>query len=301
MEQPLQASHKHPDPLTSCTSLDEQAVKELLADKAVTEGRLEIASNVLHDIGNAIVGFGSYITRIRRSLDQTNAESLQKMAEFFTVQQPALSAAIGEEKANAVLKLLNSIADAQKNSQEEIRRSVADQLSIVTHIQEILHIHRQYANGNGVQMKVPINFRAIINDCIAMFFASLEKRNIKVSVSVPDELPEFRAHRPRLMQVMLNILKNSIEAIDINAPEKTISIVMTSAPGLIVIKVQDNGQGFDNATGDHLFQRGFTTKASGSGLGLNSCRAIIESYGGTMSITSEGHAKGALTTISLTI
>jgi signal transduction histidine kinase len=69
----------------------------------------------------------------------------------------------------------------------------------------------------------------------------------------------------------------------------------------LVFQVKDNGHGFDALTGKQLFERGFTTKASGTGLGLDSCRSIIENHGGTIEITSEGFGKGALTTITFKI
>jgi len=65
--------------------------------------------------------------------------------------------------------------------------------------------------------------------------------------------------------------------------------------------VKDSGNGFDEATAVQLFERGFTTKTSGTGLGLHSSMAIVESHAGNMSITSEGPGKGALTTIKFKI
>ena len=70
---------------------------------------------------------------------------------------------------------------------------------------------------------------------------------------------------------------------------------------LLVLQVHDSGNGFDGTIGRQLFERGFTTKSSGTGLGLNSCRAIIESFEGTIDITSEGPGKGALATIAFKI
>jgi signal transduction histidine kinase len=96
-------------------------------------------------------------------------------------------------------------------------------------------------------------------------------------------------------------LKNSIEAIDVNAEEKRISISAKTKDNSVLIQVKDTGHGFDEETGKKLFVRGFTTKASGTGLGLNNCRIIIESHEGTIAITSEGFGKGALTTIEFKI
>ncbi len=281
--------------------LREQAMLQLASDKAIVQGKFEIASNVLHDIGNAVVGFGSHLSRIKRSMEQNNTENLQKLADLFSAQQPVLTTVMGEAKAGAVVSMLNSMAEAQKSNEEETRKSITDQLKIVNHIQEILNIQRQYLNGNQTLEKKSTSLKSIVNDCMSMLFASIDKRGITVSLNVPEGLPVIRGDRTRLMQVILNILKNSIEAIDINAGEKTISLKVSTDDDVLILQVKDSGNGFDAVTGKKLFVRGFTTKASGSGLGLNNCRAIIESHGGAIDIASEGFGKGSVATIKLKI
>jgi signal transduction histidine kinase len=64
------------------------------------------------------------------------------------------------------------------------------------------------------------------------------------------------------------------------------------------LKVKDNGKGFNSETGMQLFQRGFTTKNNGTGLGLYNCRSIIESHAGTFDIKSPGIDLGAEVTIA---
>ena len=279
----------------------EVAIQDLVNEKAVLQGKFEIASNILHDIGNAIVGFGSYINRIRRSLDQVNPANLQKLAEFMSAQQRQLNTVMGDAKAEALVKMLTGINDSQKTLLEEIRKSVTEQHNIITHVQDILTIQRQYVAGNETQKKSPVNLRSIISDCMSMVYASIEKRGIIISMNVPEVLPVIRGDRTRLMQVILNIIKNSIEAIDITASEKKISLCLGIREDRLVFQLKDNGHGFDEATGKQLFERGFTTKASGSGLGLHSCRSIVENHEGTIEITSEGFGKGALTTITFKI
>jgi len=281
--------------------LKENAIMQLIADKAVAQGKYEIASNVLHDIGNAVVGFGSYLNRIKRSLEHNNPENLQKLTGFFTAQQPVLTTIIGDVKASAVVNMLTGITDIQKKNQEEINKSVKEQFSIINHIQEILNIQRQYLNGHSTLERKPTNLCAIINDCMSMLYASIEKRAISVSINIPENLPEIKGDRTKLMQVILNILKNSIEAIDANAEEKRISITAKINDASIALQVKDTGHGFDEETGKKLFVRGFTTKASGTGLGLNNCRIIIESHEGSIRITSDGFGKGASTTLEFKI
>jgi signal transduction histidine kinase len=274
----------------------EQQIAVLL-DKAVAQGKYEIASDVLHDIGNAVVGFGSYLTRIRRLLEEDSPDKLDKLAGFFEAQRQELLMAIGEPKTGAVITLLGSIAKTQRHHREEMRNSITEQLNIISQIQEILNIQRQYISGQESHERKPVNFRTIINDCISMLFASVDKSSISISLDLPEEPPVIKGDRTRLMQLILNILKNSIEAIDIDAAIKTISLRMHRQEGLLVLQVRDSGKGFDEATAARLFQRGFTTKSSGSGLGLYHCRTIAESHEGAIDITSDGPGKGALATI----
>jgi signal transduction histidine kinase len=197
--------------------------------------------------------------------------------------------------------MLNSIIESQNANQEEIGKSITEQLNIITHIQEILNIQRQYDAGYGMQEQKPANLRTILSDCLLMLYASIDKRGINVSMHVTVESPVIPGYRTKLMQVILNILKNSIEAIDTNALNKTISILLQEEGGLLLLQVQDSGNGFDEVTASRIFERGFTTKSSGTGLGLNNCRTIIESHAGTIVISSEGPGKGALTTIQFKI
>lgn len=279
----------------------EQAMKQIELDKAITQGKFEIASDILHDIGNAVVGFGSYLTRIKRVLEQNGLENLENLAMFFKNEQSLIADAIGVDRAAAVIQLLTSILQAQHDSREEMRKSITEQLNIISHIQEILNIQRQYVKGHENQERKSVNLRSVINDCLAMLFASSDKRGIAFSSFITAEHPVVKGDRTKLMQVILNVLKNSIEAITEDNAEKNITIQVDQSVDWIVVKVTDTGCGFDATTAEKLFKRGFTTKTSGTGLGLYNCRSIIESHGGTMTIFSEGPQKGTTVTIKLNL
>ena len=275
----------------------EIAMHQAEVDKAVDQGKFEIASGVLHDIGNAVVGFGSHLTRVRRIQEQSNIDNLTNLANFLSAQQSAIAGAIGVDKANAVVMMLNGIVKAQKTSNDEIKKSITEQLNIISHIQEILNIQRQYVTGKDAQERKPVNLRSIINDCMAMLFASFDKRNIDVAINIPEGLPVLKGDRTKLMQVILNLLKNSLEAIDIKAIEKKITINVSQELQLLVITIEDTGIGFDEETGKKLFSRGFTTKSSGSGIGLYNCMKILESHNASMQLTSKGLGMGSETVI----
>lgn len=276
---------------------EEQAMHQANLDSAVAQGKFEIASEVLHDIGNAVVGFGSYLTRISRSMEQNNIENLHNVAGFLKAQQAAFATVLGDQKAAALLDLMEGIAGAQKDSYEEINRSIGEQLNIISHIQEILTIQRHYVTGHGAPERKPVQLKEVINDCRSMLFASYDKKGIAFIFNPADHIPMIRGDRTKLMQVILNLLKNSIEAIDIDAPEKRISVELLLQDNVLQLIIKDTGKGFDSVTAASLFDRGFTTKNTGTGLGLYNCRSIIESHAGAIHINSEGPGLGATTLI----
>ena len=277
--------------------LEEKAMQQVKLDNAVAQGKFEIASEVLHDIGNAVVGFGSYLTRIGRAMELDNVKNLENTSVFLKSQQAALAAALGEQKAAALLNLIDGIARSEKDSQTEIRRAITEQLNIVGHIQEILNIQRHYVTGRGTPERKPVSLKEIIHDCQSMLFASYDKKGIAFSFNAPKQVPLIKGDRTKLMQVILNLLKNSIEAIDLDAPKKNISIELMPKDEILELTIIDSGKGIDTATAAHIFERGFTTKNTGTGLGLYNCKSIIESHAGSIDVTSKGPGLGTTTLI----
>ena len=279
----------------------EQERHDAELEKAVAQGKFEIASDFMHDIGNAVVGFGSYLTRIRRLQYEERSDNLQNLAKFFEKQRAAITIAIGEAKANALVKMLNSMAQTQKANQAEINQSITEQLNIISNIQEILNIQRQYVTGHETQERKPVNMRHIINDSLSMLFASVEKTGIEVSLNISQELPIIKGDRTKLIQVLLNVLRNSIEAIDNNSREKVITIIVHAKAGKLIVETEDSGHGFNKEISDQLFKKGYTTKTGASGLGLYSSRTIMESHEGSIYVTSAGEGKGAVATLEFKV
>ena len=281
-------------------ALNEELVeqKEHEMEKAIAQGKFEIASEVLHDIGNALVGFGSYLNRISRATENNNLDTLQNLIIFLKSQQTAIAGSIGPDKANALVTITEGISQSLNINKAEMGTSIKELLNITTHVQEILNIQRQFVRGHaGVHERKPVNLANIIEDCIAMLHTSFDKKGILLKTDIEHSNPVIKGDHTKLMQVMLNVLKNSVEAIQFDAPEKRIDIILTATDHSIEIKIRDNGQGFSSDIGSRFFERGFTTKVSGTGLGLYNCKSIVESHSGTFELESDGQGKGSVTTI----
>jgi len=276
--------------------LEKQKEQEL--EKAIAQGKFEIASEFLHDIGNAMVGLGSHLNRINRVVDQNNLNNLKSLTVFLKTNQTAIAGAIGAPKAAALISVTEGFESTQLDNATEINKSITELLNIITHIQEILNIQRQLVRGHkGMHERRPVNLEDILHDCKSMLFANIDKKGILFNINVQPGSYTIKGDHTKLMQVILNILKNSIEAIQMETTAKNITVNMHNTGSAIELTIADNGQGFDAQTAGLFFVRGFTTKKNGTGLGLYNIRTIIESHSGSFEINSNGPGLGAVSTI----
>lgn len=283
----------------------EKELNQMIEDNAIEQlNKFEIASGLLHDIGNAVVGFGSYITKIKRSIEQKNdITTLQNLKTFVEKSQPELQAALGAKKSQAMVDLLSGVIDNQEQNLAEVKNSITDQLKIVSHIQEILNIQRQYVKGHYIE-RASISVRDLINDAISMMSNALEKREVLIKLHITADVGNIKGDRTKLMQVFLNLLKNAADAILLSedlAQHKEISIAAGKMKEVVKIVIKDSGRGFDAETGAKLFTRGFTTKPQGTGLGLANCKTIIEGHNGQIYLNSPGLNKGTTATVTFNL
>jgi signal transduction histidine kinase len=127
----------------------------------------------------------------------------------------------------------------------------------------------------------------------------LSSERIIVNRRIPANLPSVRIEAVQFQQVFINLLQNAVEAMT-RAPlsDRRIDIIGTLMPGAVAITVADAGHGVPLQLRDCVFERGYSTKLNGLGMGLSICRSIIESCGGTIAV-GEAIGAGAAVTVIL--
>ena len=127
------------------------------------------------------------------------------------------------------------------------------------------------------------NLAEIIDEATAMATVDLRRRGHAVSLDVAADLPPVRADRVMIGQVLFNLIRNGIEAMEGREPERR-RLVVTARPAeeadMVEVTVTDFGTGIPEADRDRIFQAFYTSKPEGLGVGLNICRSIVEFHGG---------------------
>ncbi len=284
---------------------EEKKARKAAEENALQQGRIEMANNMLHDIGNALTGISAQVLKPQVEKNWKEVSSLKQLREMLASSEKELNGAFGREKAQA----LNNFIAALTNSLEKRNCSYLDFFAKISaavgHVTSVLDLQRHYMRERHSPLAKEINISTIINDSLVMLSESIKKREIEVELNNEARGLTISGDQTRLIRVFLNIIKNIYEAFDQLEPgpgkKLDIDIRTDEKHNQVVISFKDNAIGFDSETAKKLFERGFTTKYNGSGIGLHECKSVIESHGGTFSIESSGVNSGALTTIKLPI
>ena len=129
----------------------------------------------------------------------------------------------------------------------------------------------------------PLNLNELIREVLVLVENELEYHHIAVRTTLNEMIPTVFGDRVQLQQVILNLIKNAIEAMKVVEGHRLLHIE-TEFDGSqdLVCTVQDSGTGIEPGKVDRIFDRFYTTKSDGLGMGLAICRTIIEAHGGRL-------------------
>ena len=145
--------------------------------------------------------------------------------------------------------------------------------------------------------RAPCLLGEVIDDCLGFVETEARKRHIRIHRDTP-ELPPIAADRLMLEQVLLNLIRNGMEAMnDTPSSERQLSIVTQLEAAELRVSVIDQGCGIAPEVRDKLFTAFFTTKPDGMGIGLSICRSIIEFHRGRLWAEDNAQAPGGRGTI----
>lgn len=271
-------------------------------DQAFQHGRLEIVDTILHNIGNAMnsvtIGAGTAqkkVDRLTRYLCSL-ADAIKKNQDSFShyVEKDPQ----GQKVAPLIIALADEFGGNDGNLVETINR-VAERAE---HVAEII---RTVESVTGKIYRKDIDLRKAVEGAITVLKYSIEKRHIKVNYDCNRAPAEISAHESQFHQMLVNLIKNSMEAIDdleeTDGTNKTHSIEIrcfTESDSLI-LEVADDGIGIEESLLSVIFRPGYSTKKSGTGSGLHSIANFVKRCDGHIQALSDGPGKGATIRVTL--
>ena len=266
--------------------------------RAFAQGRLEVMDTILHNIGNAInsvaTGVGTLGERLRNDALRSR---LTALADAMQRHEKDLADYLATDpQGKQVLPFTSALARDFRAESDDLLATVERVENRVGHIVDIIRTQRSFAGGTI--LRKDLEPKQAIMDAVNVLGESLARRRIEVTVDC-DRAPEWiRVEESRFNQMLVNLIRNSIEAIDERRrmedpePQAFVRIACYSRDDYLVIDVVDSGIGIPKARRKAIFSPGYTTKTRGSGLGLHSIMNFVIGTGGRIEPISEGVGKG---------
>ena len=272
-----------------------EEIHKKLVEAAHRAGMAEVASNMLHNVGNVLNSAGVPAELIKETLNENRLVSLERACKLLELNADNLPEFLTQDKRGRKFPdFLRVLYTQLQEEREGIKEKLERVLKSVNHIKEIIRLQQSYAGG-GVST-APLSLQELIEDALQIHEAILERYKIKITRNF-QSIPEIKSSRHKLMMIVVNLVKNAQDSmIEYNHPDniKELKVVLKlKNPGLAVIEVSDTGSGISEENIKMIFRHGFTTKKKGHGFGLHSCAVAASEIGADLKVTSEGYGKGA--------
>mgnify|MGYP001809886775 CR=1 FL=1 len=145
--------------------------------------------------------------------------------------------------------------------------------------------------GRGELDRRPQDLPALVREALALVDSDRQRAGIRVELALARGLPPLLVDTVQVQQVLVNLLRNAIEALESGGRAGRRQLALTAwrdPDGRVAVEIADSGPGLDPELAGRLFQPFATTKAAGMGLGLAICRTIIEAHGGRLWLAGNG-------------
>lgn len=278
----------------------EKANRDLVAASRVA-GMAEVATGVLHNVGNVLNSLNVSASVLATGLRQSRADSLSRVAALLQEHSADLGTFLtADPKGKRVPEFITSLA---QHSVEERDRLLAELISLqknIDHIKEIVAMQQAYATMVGVVEALdPVT---LVEDAVRMNSGALLRHDVRV-VREFEAVPKIVGEQSKILQILVNLIRNAKYACDdAGRSDKCITLrIKASGSDRVQIIVQDNGIGIPPENLSKIFQHGFTTRTTGHGFGLHSAANAARDMKGTVTAVSEGVGKGATFIVDLPV
>ena len=262
-------------------------------------GMAEVATGVLHNVGNVLNSINVSAQLVREKIDQSRVRSLGRTADLLAPHvedpEPFLTT---DPKAKLLPRFIVELHQQIREEQNSVKREIFTLTENLEHIKEVVAAQQRFAGTAGVMEN--LDPTELFEDALKINRSSLERHVVTINRELTPNL-RLVNDRHNILQILVNLISNAIQAVK---PIPTESRVVTLSTELddqstIAFRVTDHGIGISQENLTRIFQHGFTTRHDGHGFGLHSGANTAKQLGGKLRAESAGPGQGASFTLEL--
>jgi signal transduction histidine kinase len=279
---------------------DLAAAQQRLMELSRGAGMAEIATGVLHNVGNVLNSVNVSTSLVAGKIRESRVENLVTAVQMLERHAGDLPAFLAQDpKGQRVLPYLAKLGLHFRAERNNILAELELLSSHVSHIKQIVATQQSYAKVSGLVENVQLS--DMVDDALRIEGPGLARHGIQVERDF-ERLPAIAAEKHNILQILLNLLRNAKQALrEGNGTDPRVIRIGIRRLGesRVSLAVEDNGVGLPPENLTKIFRHGFTTRADGHGFGLHSCALAAGRMGGALRAESGGPGHGATFTLEL--
>lgn len=264
-------------------------------------GMAEVATGVLHNVGNVLNSVNVSTTLIRDKLQRSEISTLGKVRGLLQQHKGDMEAFLTtDSKGKMIPGFMIKLSESLEKEQAALRKEHDHLARNVEHIKEVVAMQQNYARVSGVLE--PVSVAKLLDDALQLNTAGLTRHGVTI-IRQYSEAPLLLVDKHKVLQILINLVHNAEYALDESRDHDkrlTVGISLNGENG-VQVSVTDNGIGIPPENLTRIFSHGFTTRKRGHGFGLHSGANAAREMGGQLTAFSKGTGHGATFTLELPI
>lgn len=280
-------------------SLNElHATQRALVEASRRAGMADVATSVLHNVGNTLNSVSVSATMISKNVDRRNSEDLVRLVTMLDQHRDDLPAFLEtSKKGGMIIDFLRAFGTNMDETNKQVSDECKDLQRHITHIRKVVADQQTNARAS-LDVYEELDVCEVIRDAIT--FQHARMRDVGARVDEKFEPVSAHVDRHKVLQILSNLLKNACDAVGARDGERRIEVHLNAVAGRrFQIRVVDNGLGIAQDNLRRIFNQGFTTKADGHGFGLHGSACQAAEMAGTLTAESLGVGEGATFVLTL--
>lgn len=268
------------------------ATHKRLMDASRLAGMADVATGVLHNVGNVLNSVNVSATLLADGIRGSKVDRVGRLAELLGEHAANLAGFLNDDpKGRRVVPYLTALSQDLLAEKTALQAEVESLRGNVEHIHEIVAQQQSHAKLHGVLEELsPVE---LAEDALRMNGISIERHGISI-VRDFEAVPHIVTDRHKVLQILINLIQNAKQALNLGSPaEKRLCLRISQAEEKLRFAVHDNGVGISLENLTRIFTHGFTTRQDGHGFGLHSSANAAGELGGALWAESDGEGKGA--------
>ncbi|MGC8560214.1 MAG: ATP-binding protein [Phycisphaerae bacterium] len=279
---------------------EKEQMQQRLIDISRQAGMAEIATGVLHNVGNVLNSVNVSVSIAVDRLRASRLSGLDRLASLLRGHEHDLPTFLTEDaKGRQIIPYLASLSESLAAEQREILNELSGLIQNVDHIKQIVKSQQNFARSSGISES--ISLAELIEDAVHINAESLERHRIRVDRDIAENLV-VKVDKHQVLQILVNLVSNAKHAMRCSAGERILTIragALSADPSRLLFIVSDTGTGIAAENITRIFSHGFTTRTDGHGFGLHTSALAAKNMGGSLTASSEGLGRGAVFTLDI--